>query len=44
MLWAMEPNATISPTLNLSVDGVIEGGVGGITTNNPGWKKRTLPS
>ncbi|KAH7915479.1 glycoside hydrolase family 35 protein, partial [Hygrophoropsis aurantiaca] len=35
-LWAMEPT-TISPTLKLSVDGVFEGGVGGIEVNNPGW-------
>ena len=40
-LWAMEPNTTISPNLTLEVDGVFEGGVGGILTNNPTWTKRS---
>ncbi|KAF9220869.1 glycoside hydrolase family 35 protein [Gyrodon lividus] len=35
-LWAMEP-ITISPTLQLIIDGVYEGGVGSIEVNNPGW-------
>ncbi|KAH7885531.1 glycoside hydrolase family 35 protein [Phlebopus sp. FC_14] len=35
-LWAMEPVA-VTPTLELTVDNVYEGGVGGIGTNNPGW-------
>ncbi|EGN93829.1 glycoside hydrolase family 35 protein [Serpula lacrymans var. lacrymans S7.3] len=35
-LWAMEPTA-ISPTVALTVDGVFEGGVGGIEVNNPAW-------
>ncbi|KIJ64658.1 glycoside hydrolase family 35 protein [Hydnomerulius pinastri MD-312] len=35
-LWAMEPT-TVSPTLQLTVDSVYEGGVGGIEVNNPGW-------
>ncbi|KIJ17952.1 glycoside hydrolase family 35 protein [Paxillus involutus ATCC 200175] len=35
-LWAMEP-ITVSPTLQLVVDGVYEGGVGSIEVNNPGW-------
>jgi len=39
-LWAMEPNTTISPNLTLEIDGVFEGGVGGILTNNPPWTKR----
>ena len=39
-LWAMEPNVTISPTLELTVDGVLEGGVGGIEVNNPVWSSQ----
>lgn len=35
-LWAMEPKA-VSPTLQLTIEGVYEGGVGGIETNNPPW-------
>jgi len=33
----MEPNVTISPTLEMTVDGVLEGGVGGVEVNNPVW-------
>ncbi|KAH8108699.1 glycoside hydrolase family 35 protein [Phellopilus nigrolimitatus] len=40
-LWSMLPNGSVSPTLNLEVDGVLEGGVGGIVTNNPGFSSRT---
>ncbi|EIW77017.1 glycoside hydrolase family 35 protein [Coniophora puteana RWD-64-598 SS2] len=35
-LWSMESTA-VSPTLNLTVQGVYEGGVGNIALNNPGW-------
>ncbi|KAG1850871.1 glycoside hydrolase family 35 protein [Suillus subluteus] len=35
-LWAMEPEA-VTPTLQLTIEGVYEGGVGGIETNNPSW-------
>ncbi|KAG2354709.1 glycoside hydrolase family 35 protein [Suillus spraguei] len=35
-LWAMEPQA-VTPTLQLTIDSVYEGGVGGIETNNPPW-------
>ncbi|OJA15263.1 hypothetical protein AZE42_10788 [Rhizopogon vesiculosus] len=38
-LWAMEP-AAITPTLRLTVDGVYEGGVGSIETNNPPWSSK----
>ncbi|OAX38873.1 glycoside hydrolase family 35 protein [Rhizopogon vinicolor AM-OR11-026] len=38
-LWAMEPVA-ITPTLRLTVDGVYEGGVGSIETNNPPWSSK----
>ncbi|KAI0930973.1 hypothetical protein AcV7_005008 [Taiwanofungus camphoratus] len=40
-LWALE-NTTVSPTLELVVDDVLEGGVGPIATNNPPWSARTL--
>ena len=39
-LWAMEANVTIAPTLALTVDGVVEGGVGGVTSDNPKWAPR----
>jgi hypothetical protein len=32
----MEPT-TVTPTLQLAIEGVYEGGVGGIKTNNPPW-------
>ncbi|KAH0831870.1 glycoside hydrolase family 35 protein [Lanmaoa asiatica] len=35
-LWAME-SSKISPTLELTIDAVYEGGVGGIESNNPSW-------
>jgi len=41
-LWVMEPNVTVLPTLELIVDGVLEGGVGGITTDNPRWSSREM--
>ncbi|KAL5482805.1 hypothetical protein ACEPAI_9400 [Sanghuangporus weigelae] len=40
-LWSMLPDATITPTLELAVDGLVEGGVGGIVTNNPGFSARS---
>ncbi|KAK6984994.1 glycoside hydrolase family 35 protein [Favolaschia claudopus] len=35
-LWAMG-NTTVSPNLQLTLDGVLDGGVSGVTTNNPRW-------
>ncbi|KAI9568565.1 glycoside hydrolase family 35 protein [Boletus coccyginus] len=35
-LWAME-STKISPRLELTIDGVYEGGVGSIEPNNPSW-------
>ncbi|TFY77798.1 hypothetical protein EWM64_g6213, partial [Hericium alpestre] len=35
-LWAMEPVA-VTPKLNLTVDTVLDGGVGDVVTNNPHW-------
>ncbi|KAI0059604.1 glycoside hydrolase family 35 protein [Artomyces pyxidatus] len=35
-LWAMEP-VQLSPALSLTVDTVLQGGVGGVTTDNPPW-------
>lgn len=39
-LWAMEADAQIAPTLSLQVDGIFEGGVGEIVTNNPPFEVR----
>ncbi|KIK65261.1 glycoside hydrolase family 35 protein [Collybiopsis luxurians FD-317 M1] len=36
-LWSMEPDTTISPQLELTVDGMFSGGISGIRTNNPSW-------
>ncbi|KAF8158030.1 glycoside hydrolase family 35 protein [Crassisporium funariophilum] len=36
-LWAMTPNVTIAPDLQLTLDGVYDGGVGGVKTDNPQW-------
>ena len=36
----MESNVTISPTLELIADGVLEGGVGSIEVNNPVWSSQ----
>lgn len=41
-LWAMEPTV-VTPTLQLTVEGVYEGGVGGIETNNPPWSPEGRP-
>lgn len=38
-LWALE-NEPVSPTLELVVDEVIEGGVGPIAVNNTAWSPR----
>jgi hypothetical protein len=38
-LWAMEA-APITPTLALTVDAVLQGGVGPIISNNPPWSPR----
>ncbi|KAF8523825.1 glycoside hydrolase superfamily [Gautieria morchelliformis] len=39
-LWGLEANATLTPKLSLVADGFIDGGVGPIATNNPGWSPR----
>ena len=36
-LWALESNVPISPDLQLTLDGVYDGGVGNVTSDNPGW-------
>ncbi|PIL34795.1 hypothetical protein GSI_02582 [Ganoderma sinense ZZ0214-1] len=38
-LWALN-NTAVSPTLELVIDEVLDGGVGPITTNNPEWEPR----
>ncbi|KAI0352572.1 hypothetical protein OH77DRAFT_1428259 [Trametes cingulata] len=38
-LWALNGTA-VSPTLDLVIDTVLDGGVGPISTNNPGWAPR----
>lgn len=35
-VWALN-NTAVSPQLKLEVDAVLEGGVGPIALNNPGW-------
>jgi len=37
-LWAME-NTTVSPSLQLAIDKVVDGGVGNVRTDNPPWSK-----
>lgn len=39
-LWALEDTA-VSPTLQLVVDQVLDGGVGPIAVNNPKWTSRS---
>ena len=39
-LWAMD-DTPVSPTLQLVVDGVLDGGVGPIASNNPRFAPRT---
>ncbi|KAG2357219.1 glycoside hydrolase family 35 protein [Suillus spraguei] len=41
-LWVMERQA-VTPTLQLTIDGVYEGGVGDIKTNNPPWSPEGRP-
>ena len=36
-LWAIESDAMISPDLQLTLDGVYDGGVGKVRTDSPGW-------
>ncbi|KAF8886209.1 glycoside hydrolase superfamily [Infundibulicybe gibba] len=36
-LWAMLPDTPVTPDLQLVLDGVFEGGVGRVVTNNPKW-------
>jgi hypothetical protein len=36
-LWALAPNVTIAPDLQLVLDGVYDGGVGSVKTDNPQW-------
>ncbi|KAF9465360.1 glycoside hydrolase family 35 protein [Collybia nuda] len=36
-LWAMTPNTPVLPKLELDIDGVYDGGVGGVVTDNPKW-------
>ncbi|GLB38736.1 putative glycoside hydrolase family 35 protein [Lyophyllum shimeji] len=36
-LWAMTPGVPVTPDLQLVIDGVYDGGVGGVVTNNPRW-------
>ena len=38
-LWALEDTA-VSPSLDLVLDGVLDGGVGPVATNNPKWSPR----
>jgi hypothetical protein len=39
-LWTMDPNANVSPSLALTIDGVYEGGVGNVRPENPPWSSR----
>lgn len=39
-LWAMEEDLDVMPQLELEIDGVYEGGVGKVRTNNPGFSVR----
>jgi len=41
VLWAMEANANIQPTLRLVVDGQYETGMGAISTVQTEWITRT---
>ncbi|KAF8192161.1 glycoside hydrolase family 35 protein [Pholiota molesta] len=36
-LWALAPNVTVAPDLQLVLDGVYDGGVGSVKTDNPQW-------
>ncbi|PIL34820.1 hypothetical protein GSI_02607 [Ganoderma sinense ZZ0214-1] len=39
-LWALD-NTAVSPSLELAIDAVLDGGVGPIATNNPVWEARS---
>ncbi|KAM5541245.1 hypothetical protein V8D89_005174 [Ganoderma adspersum] len=39
-LWALD-NTAVSPSLELVIDGVLDGGVGPVSTNNPVWEARS---
>lgn len=39
-LWAMLPNVTNQPDLQLTLDAVYEGGVGNVQVDNPEWSSR----
>ena len=39
-LWALN-NTAVSPSLELVVDDVLDGGVGPIATNTPAWEPRS---
>ncbi|KAJ8507040.1 hypothetical protein ONZ45_g10555 [Pleurotus djamor] len=39
-LWSMESDVSISPKLQLTLDGFVEGGPGGVKVNNPAWSAR----
>ncbi|PPQ64157.1 hypothetical protein CVT24_008792 [Panaeolus cyanescens] len=36
-LWSMTPNVPITPNLQLTLDGVYDGGVGNVKVDNPRW-------
>ncbi|KAJ3571523.1 hypothetical protein NP233_g3704 [Leucocoprinus birnbaumii] len=36
-LWALTPNVTVAPNLQLTLDNVYEGGVGNVQVDNPAW-------
>ncbi|KAF9451821.1 glycoside hydrolase family 35 protein [Macrolepiota fuliginosa MF-IS2] len=36
-LWAMTPNVSITPNLQLTLDAAYEGGVGNVQVDNPAW-------
>ncbi|KAG6917306.1 hypothetical protein DXG01_003147 [Tephrocybe rancida] len=38
-LWSTIPGVPVTPNLQLSIDGVYDGGVGGVVTDNPSWSK-----
>ena len=38
-LWVMQ-DEEVHPTFELVVDGAVDGGVGPVSTNNPGWSRR----
>ncbi|KAF9046172.1 glycoside hydrolase family 35 protein [Panaeolus papilionaceus] len=39
-LWSMTPNVPITPNLQLTLDGVYDGGVGNVRTDNPRWSSK----